>query len=211
METPSGYPTHLSRPSQMEIRSILNPSIDQTNPAAPGNCSIPSACIESRFYAPQSSAGLRPTYPKEWPRLSPNYNYAIRRETWLSTAQAVARSDAPHYRGSRRPVRTQYDEEEMHFVWYHLIDLSEPWNHVRDNFNSQFSKRGHREIEELQYEFYQFLRQNNYPGMRQQRNMLDEIPREKPFPRYRVVQWTGIWYPWMRPFQDQMREQRASL
>jgi hypothetical protein len=105
----------------------------------------------------------------------------------------------------RRPPRPKYDEEEMYFIWYHRVDLEEEWKEVQERFNRQFPRRGRaeRNTQGIQCKFYRFIKYKNCPNVREQRRTKDgqffARERARELPDYGVVQWCGLWFPWMKP------------
>ncbi|CDM36322.1 hypothetical protein DTO013E5_6778 [Penicillium roqueforti] len=109
----------------------------------------------------------------------------------------------------RRPPRPKYEEEEMYFIWYHRVDLSQEWKEVRAAFNRQFHDRQRSGFQGIQCKFYRFIKEKKCPTLREQRRMRDgEFLREGASaahgatPKYGVRQYTNVWYPWMRKEGD---------
>lgn len=107
----------------------------------------------------------------------------------------------------RRPPRPKYEEEEMYFIWYHRVDLCQEWKEVRESFNRQFPNRQRCGFQGIQCKFYRFIKEKQCPTLREQRRMRDgEFLREgaalgndsSGAPRFGVVEWANVWYPWMR-------------
>ncbi|RMJ22927.1 hypothetical protein PHISP_06212, partial [Aspergillus sp. HF37] len=137
----------------------------------------------------------------------------------------------------RRPPRPKYEEEEMFFIWYHRVDLGQEWKEVRECFNRQFPSRQRAGFQGIQCKFYRFIREKSCPTLREQRRMRDgEFLREgaaaaaaaaaaavatapggggggggsQRAPKFGVVEWTGVWYPWMREGRDEVRRKRIT-
>lgn len=117
----------------------------------------------------------------------------------------------------RRAPRPKYEEEEMYFIWYHRVDLCQEWKEVRENFNRQFPNRPRSGFQGIQCKFYRFIKDKKCPTLREQRRMRDgDFLRERSSlsdsapPRFGVVEWTGVWYPWMREDKDQVLRRRRS-
>ncbi|KAL2006352.1 hypothetical protein VTN00DRAFT_10006 [Thermoascus crustaceus] len=117
----------------------------------------------------------------------------------------------------RRPPRPKYEEEEMYFIWYHRVDLSQEWKEVRESFNKQFPTRQRRGFQGIQCKFYRFIKEKKCPTLREQRRMRDGefIARNgskysETLPRFGVVQWMGMWYPWMRESKAQVLSRHAA-
>jgi hypothetical protein len=105
----------------------------------------------------------------------------------------------------------------MYFIWYHRVDLCQEWKEVRESFNRQFPSRQRRGFQGIQCKFYRFIKEKKCPTLREQRRMRDgEFLREgsglvdSAAPRFGVVEWMGVWYPWMRENKDQTHNQRIS-
>lgn len=128
----------------------------------------------------------------------------------------------------RRPPRPKYEEEEMYFIWYHRVDLCQEWREVRECFNRQFPNRQRSGFQGIQCKFYRFIRDKKCPTLREQRRMRDgefvsegggtppssssynnsnnnhPIVSEIGPPKFGVIEWMGVWYPWMRENRDQV-------
>jgi len=109
----------------------------------------------------------------------------------------------------RRAPRPKYEEEEMYFIWYHRVDLCQEWKEVRESFNKQFPSRQRRGFQGIQCKFYRFIKEKKCPTLREQRRMRDgEFLREgaslgqEGAPRFGVIEWANVWYPWMREDRD---------
>lgn len=120
----------------------------------------------------------------------------------------------------RRPPRPKYEEEEMYFIWYHRVDLCQEWKEVRECFNQQFPNRQRSGFQGIQCKFYRFIRDKKCPTLREQRRMRDgdflheghhpsgssQAPSPVSSdcgPKFGVVEWMGVWYPWMRENREQ--------
>ncbi|RDW74693.1 uncharacterized protein DSM5745_07355 [Aspergillus mulundensis] len=126
----------------------------------------------------------------------------------------------------RRLPRPKYEEEEMYFIWYHRVDLSQEWKEVRESFNRQFSNRKREGFQGIQCKFYRFIKEKNCPTLREQRRMRDGefISGQTPHalsqppadsgsgyggkPQFGVVEWMGVWYPWMREDREEVLRKR---
>ncbi|KAJ5214857.1 hypothetical protein N7468_010536 [Penicillium chermesinum] len=119
---------------------------------------------------------------------------------------SVSSSSSTNGTERRRPPRPKYEEEEMYFIWYHRVDLCQEWKEVRESFNRQFPSRQRRGFQGIQCKFYRFIKEKRCPTLREQRRMRDgEFLREgtsltdaNGAPRFGVVEWANVWYPWMR-------------
>ncbi|KAJ5589918.1 hypothetical protein N7450_003890 [Penicillium hetheringtonii] len=119
----------------------------------------------------------------------------------------------------RRPPRPKYEEEEMYFIWYHRVDLCQEWKEVRESFNRQFPSRQRRGFQGIQCKFYRFIKEKKCPTLREQRRMRDgeflregaALGPEAGAPRFGVIEWANVWYPWMREDRETaLRRQRLA-
>lgn len=118
----------------------------------------------------------------------------------------------------RRPPRPKYEEEEMYFIWYHRVDLCQEWKEVRECFNRQFPERQRRGFQGIQCKFYRFIREKKCPTLREQRRLRDgeflregaSLDQDSGAPRFGVVEWANVWYPWMREDQGSALSQRVA-
>ncbi|KAJ5605740.1 hypothetical protein N7510_008521 [Penicillium lagena] len=126
---------------------------------------------------------------------------------------SVSSSSSTNGTDRRRPPRPKYEEEEMYFIWYHRVDLCQEWKEVRESFNRQFPNRQRRGFQGIQCKFYRFIKEKQCPTLREQRRMRDgEFLREgaslstaeSNAPRFGVLEWGKVWYPWMRESQDEV-------
>ncbi|KAL2866408.1 uncharacterized protein BJX67DRAFT_355674, partial [Aspergillus lucknowensis] len=117
----------------------------------------------------------------------------------------------------RRPPRPKYEEEEMYFIWYHRVDLCQEWKEVRESFNRQFPSRQRRGFQGIQCKFYRFIKEKKCPTLREQRRMRDgEFLRQESSsssfnsgaPQFGVVEWMGVWYPWMREDREEVMRKK---
>lgn len=98
----------------------------------------------------------------------------------------------------RRPPRPRYVEEEMYFIWYHRVDLSQTWKEVRHSFNRQFPNRQRHGFQGMQCKLYRFIKEKRCPTLREQKQMRDGEVLSGLLPRFGIREWLpGIWYPWM--------------
>jgi hypothetical protein len=106
----------------------------------------------------------------------------------------------------RRAPRPKYTDEEMYFIWYHRVDLDEDWKDCTDAFNSQFPGQGRseRNTQGIQCKFYRFIHAKKCPTVREQRRLKDGEfmtrgrPSRERMPKFGVVEWCRVWYPWMK-------------
>ncbi|KAJ5653640.1 hypothetical protein N7490_000643 [Penicillium lividum] len=128
---------------------------------------------------------------------------------------SVSSSSSNNGTDRRRPPRPKYEEEEMYFIWYHRVDLCQEWKEVRESFNRQFPERQRRGFQGIQCKFYRFIKEKRCPTLREQRRMRDgEFLREgaalseSGAPRFGVMEWANVWYPWMRETEEMARRQQ---
>lgn len=108
----------------------------------------------------------------------------------------------------------------MYFIWYHRVDLCQEWKEVRECFNQQFPNRQRSGFQGIQCKFYRFIRDKKCPTLREQRRLRDgdflheghNLSRSSQAPspassdcgpKFGVVEWMGVWYPWMRENREQ--------
>lgn len=124
----------------------------------------------------------------------------------------------------------------MYFIWYHRVDLCQEWKEVRESFNRQFPARQRRGFQGIQCKFYRFIKEKKCPTLREQRRMRDgEFLRQEVSaqssstsgsgsglpsppssaggfgggaPQFGVVEWMGVWYPWMREGREEVLRKR---
>ncbi|KAL4917488.1 hypothetical protein BDW62DRAFT_201726 [Aspergillus aurantiobrunneus] len=149
-------------------------------------------------YRPPSTDSSPETYPR------------VRYDSVSSSSSA---NNGPSPGGDRRrPPRPKYEEEEMYFIWYHRVDLCQEWKEVRESFNRQFPSRQRRGFQGIQCKFYRFIKEKKCPTLREQRRMRDgEFLRQESSsgfnggaPQFGVVEWMGVWYPWMREDREEV-------
>ncbi|KAL3467437.1 hypothetical protein BJX64DRAFT_248662 [Aspergillus heterothallicus] len=144
-----------------------------------------------------------------------------------SSVSSSSSNNAPHSSsnstsGDRRPPRPKYEEEEMYFIWYHRVDLCQEWKEVRESFNRQFPNRQRSGFQGIQCKFYRFIKEKKCPTLREQRRMRDgEFLRQESTsssrgdfgsgaPQFGVIEWMGVWYPWMREDREEVMRRRLS-
>ncbi|KAL4964688.1 uncharacterized protein BDV14DRAFT_174611 [Aspergillus stella-maris] len=125
----------------------------------------------------------------------------------------------------RRPPRPKYEEEEMYFIWYHRVDLCQEWKEVRESFNRQFPARQRSGFQGIQCKFYRFIKEKKCPTLREQRRMRDgEFLKQESVPtpastaggfhggapQFGVVEWMGVWYPWMKEDREEVMRKRLA-
>ncbi|KUL82149.1 hypothetical protein ZTR_10708 [Talaromyces verruculosus] len=106
-----------------------------------------------------------------------------------------------------RAHRPRYTDEEMYFIWYHRVDLDKEWRDCTEDFNKQFPGQGHseRNRQGLQCKFYRFIDAKKCPTLRGRQQLQGKefigrgySTRERLLPKFGVVEWCHVWYPWMR-------------
>ncbi|KAJ5179900.1 hypothetical protein N7492_003110 [Penicillium capsulatum] len=93
------------------------------------------------------------------------------------------------------------------------------WKEVRESFNRQFPSRQRRGFQGIQCKFYRFIKEKKCPTLREQRRMRDgEFLREgaamgadSGAPRFGVVEWANVWYPWMREDRETAMANRQRM
>ncbi|EED11714.1 conserved hypothetical protein [Talaromyces stipitatus ATCC 10500] len=97
--------------------------------------------------------------------------------------------------GHRRPPRPRYTCEEMHFIWYHRVDLKKEWSDCIAAFNEHFCSQGHteRKIPGIQCKLYRFMYAQKCPTVRKTQRSKNRI-----LPKHGVVDWCRVSYPWMK-------------
>lgn len=231
METHTETYTKLapSRQSRMKIDSLLNPPTDsvehyqpvspcqtptyqQGYPPSPGywryqnyDTSPGSTSATSATQSSNSTSHHHHMFLSYHPTGStPSPDPYQPRERYGSVSSSSSANDR------RRPPRPKYEEEEMYFIWYHRVDLCQEWKEVRESFNRQFPSRQRRGFQGIQCKFYRFIKEKKCPTLREQRRMRDgEFLREgaslggdSGAPRFGVIEWANVWYPWMREDRD---------
>lgn len=157
--------------------------------------------------------------------VSSNSSITTAPTTTSSTSSTNTTTSSAAAADRRRPPRPKYEEEEMYFIWYHRVDLCQEWKEVRESFNRQFPNRQRSGFQGIQCKFYRFIRDKKCPTLREQRRLRDgeflggsspthtQSPRQMSDmgpPKFGVVEWMGVWYPWMRENRDQVMMRRIS-
>ncbi|PWY92908.1 hypothetical protein BO70DRAFT_21551 [Aspergillus heteromorphus CBS 117.55] len=219
-----------SRQSRMAIDSLLNPSADngmvssplhydhRGRPLSPQLPPSPSSYYFASYsdshhpYAESSASSQDQAFLPYRPRSAESSPDIYSRDRYDSVSSSS--SNAPE---RRRPPRPKYEEEEMYFIWYHRVDLCQEWKEVRESFNQQFPSRQRRGFQGIQCKFYRFIKEKQCPTLREQRRMRDgDFLREgagitdSASPRFGVIDWAGVWYPWMRENKEQVLSRRMS-
>lgn len=223
----------------MAIDSLLNPSVE-SEPSRSRLCSPSSDAPQLSPRYPPSPSHYQPQY--FYPQYHDSHHHhhrhhAINRTSHHADQQflnykpnsplsspdyysrdrhdSVSSSSSTNAADRRRPPRPKYEEEEMYFIWYHRVDLSQEWREVRESFNRQFPNRPRDGFQGIQCKFYRFIKEKNCPTVREQRRMRDGeflqgSPRERRAPTFGVIEWVGVWYPWMRKDREQVLRKRPA-
>ncbi|PYH29512.1 uncharacterized protein BO87DRAFT_344675 [Aspergillus neoniger CBS 115656] len=228
-ERPQANYMPASRQSRMAIDSLLNPSSERESTSSRMHYSHPGPQLSPLYppspnqyfyspysdghhpYAESSASSQDAAFLPYRPRSAESSPDAYSRERYDSVSSSS--SNAPE---RRRPPRPKYEEEEMYFIWYHRVDLCQEWKEVRESFNQQFSSRQRRGFQGIQCKFYRFIKEKKCPTLREQRRLRDGdflregagLAAESGAPRFGVVDWVGIWYPWMRESKEEVLRRR---
>ena len=122
-------------------------------------------------------------------QLGSNPNRLNRTHRHMSSRSSAAR--AP------RQFRPPYSDEEVHFIWYHRIDLGYEWSDITRAYNAQFPLRQREGFGGIQCKYYRLRDAYNIPRVRHRNRSTS------PAETYGMRTTTGLSYPWMR---DQMAE-----
>lgn len=118
---------------------------------------------------------------------------SVDRESLVSVQSRTSSGRRSPPRGhGRREFRPTYTEEEVHFIWYHRVDLGWEWKEVLNAFHSQFPAGKSRGASGIQCKYYRHLEGHGIPQVRQ-RDRKAMAAQE-----YGIRARTGLWYPWMR-------------
>lgn len=161
----------------MAIESLLNPSDDDaltasSNSSRDCDSRSRSGSIQSFFDDDSTVRGHRTSLP-----------IRVRQESLTDSASLTAKP---------RENRPTYLMEEVHFIWYHRVDLRMDWVDVKQAYNEQFPTRQRRGFQGIQCKYYRCMSNSGLPGVRQR----DRSAR--PEERYGMRARTGLVYPWMR-------------
>lgn len=197
----------LSNSGGIPINSLLNPSDEggQEGPRpqrlSPGSLCLPESRYQPSFTDRDSGYGgdclsqeakspRRASIPHREDDVDDGYDALTPESSGSSTVY-----------DRRRPPRPKYDEEEMYFIWYHRVDLDEEWKDVQESFNRQFPGRQRNGFQGIQCKFYRFIKDKQCPSVRSQRHHLrdGDYGRNHDLSKFGVIQFAGVWYPWMRP------------
>ncbi|KAJ6008021.1 hypothetical protein N7540_011997 [Penicillium herquei] len=203
----SGYP-----PSPNQYWYSPYGGYHDTSPGAASTATTHVSSTSSNSMNPQQSMFLsyRPSGPGS-AHSSPDPYHPRERYDSVSSSSSNNGTDR------RRPPRPKYELEEMYFIWYHRVDLCQEWKEVRESFNRQFPSRQRCGFQGIQCKFYRFIKEKNCPTLREQRRMRDgeflrdgaALSGDSGAPRFGVIEWENVWYPWMREDRETaLRQQK---
>lgn len=153
-----------------------------------------------------SSDGDSPTPPRhQSPRVgseedrqmsrSPNTNGSSGRPSPTQSNDGRRRMPSTSSRSSAtrapRQFRPPYSEEEIHFIWYHRIDLGYEWSDIARAYNAQFPQRQREGFGGIQCKYYRLREAYNIPRVRLRNRS------SSPVNAYGMQSTTGLSYPWM--------------
>ena len=101
---------------------------------------------------------------------------------------------SPRTSGTRAPrqFRPPYSDEEVHFIWYHRIDLGYEWSDITRAYNAQFPQRQREGFGGIQCKYYRLRDAYNIPKVRLRNRS------SSPAETYGMQTTTGLRYPWMK-------------
>ena len=162
----------------MAIHDMLNP-LEGENPNYRRYQSAQAESDEDR------QMSTSPTPPGSSGRQSPTQsNTGRRRMSYLPPRSPPTR--AP------RQFRPPYSDEEVHFIWYHRIDLGYEWSDITRAYNAQFPQRQREGFGGIQCKYYRLRDAYNIPKVR----LRDRS--SSPAEAYGMRSTTGLSYPWMK-------------
>ena len=166
------------RRRSMAIHDMLNPEEGESS-AGSRNHSAQVESDEDRQLSrsPASQGSSRRPSP-------PHSNHNRRRTFPTSSRSPVAR--AP------RQFRPPYSDEEIHFIWYHRIDLGYEWSDITRVYNAQFPQRRREGFGGIQCKYYRLREAYNIPRVR------NRDRSNSPAEAYGMRSTTGLSYPWMK-------------
>ncbi len=159
-------PPHLE--SDEESRTSISPNLNGSSGRPSPNQSSPSP--------------MRSTPSPN--QLASNPNGLSRTHRRMSSRSSAAR--AP------RQFRPPYSDEEVHFIWYHRIDLGYEWSDITRAYNAQFPLRQREGFGGIQCKYYRLRDAYNIPRVRHRDRSTS------PAEAYGMRTTTGLSYPWMR-------------
>ena len=166
------------RRRSMAIHDMLNPPEGESS-TAPRNQSAQVDSDEDRQMSrsPESLGSSR--------RPSPNHSSHGRHRTF-PTSSRTPMARAP------RQFRPPYSDEEIHFIWYHRIDLGYEWSDITRAYNAQFPQRQREGFGGIQCKYYRLRDAYNIPRVR------NRDRSNSPAGAYGMRKTTGLRYPWMK-------------
>ena len=175
-EKPQNREPESSSSRSMAIESLLNPSDDDRLTASPNSM---------RGYDSRSRSGsVQGSFEDD------------NADRGHQTSLPIRGCQQPRSDGSTtvqpRENRPTYFMEEVHFIWYHRVDLRMDWADVKQAYNAQFPTRQRKGFQGIQCKYYRCMSNSGLPGVRQR----DRSAR--PEERYGMQARTGLVYPWMR-------------
>ena len=164
------------RRRSMAIHDMLNPLEGDSSPS-PQSIHMEIDQDRQRSRSSNSNASSR--------RPSPDQSHSGRRRT--STM-------SPRTSGTRAPrqFRPPYSDEEVHFIWYHRIDLGYEWSDITRAYNAQFPQRQREGFGGIQCKYYRLRDAYNIPKVRLRNRSTS------PAETYGMQTTTGLRYPWMK-------------
>ena len=172
-------PQNTPRRRSMAIHDLLNPS-DGERSASPRD---QSSRVESDEDS-QMSGSPNSDASSEQPTSTQSNHGRRRRMSSMSSRPPVTR--AP------RQFRPPYSDEEIHFIWYHRIDLGYEWSDITRAYNAQFPQRQRDGFGGIQCKYYRLREAYNIPKVR----LRDRS--SSPVEAYGMHSTTGLLYPWMK-------------
>lgn len=165
------------RRRSMAIHDMLNPS-DGESPTPPQHQSPRVENDEDRQMSrsPNSNGSSGRPSPTQ-------SNHGRRRIPSMSSRNSATR--AP------RQFRPPYSDEEIHFIWYHRIDLGYEWSDITRAYNAQFPQRQREGFGGIQCKYYRLREAYNIPRVRLRNRS------SSPVNAYGMQSTTGLSYPWM--------------
>lgn len=161
----------------MAIESLLNPSDEDALTASPNS---------SGEYDSRSRSGSVQSFFEDDNTVARHQLSLPVRERQQSVTGAGTMTARP------RENRPTYFMEEVHFIWYHRVDLRLDWADVKQAYNAQFPTRQRKGFQGIQCKYYRCMSNSGLPGVRQR----DRSAR--PEERYGMRVRTGLVYPWMK-------------
>ncbi|KAJ5144358.1 hypothetical protein N7476_004834 [Penicillium atrosanguineum] len=157
----------------------------------------------------QNSISRRLSKPADF---SQNLCPSQKRSDWSETGLHAERAQR---RGSHRE---EYEEEEMHFIWYHRVDLRWQWKWIREKFNREFSSHKPRSFQGLQCKFYRFIKGMKSHTSREQYPVHNSKPQNDGAcfgndihsPHLNLDEWAKLWYPGVHKSRQELLQKPNS-